>query len=99
MEASLGEIPFGIDFHPSKELVTLSLIIGDLHLYKYNTDDSLLQRCLDLHAHAESCRTVRFINGGQAVATGSKDCSILATDVETESIIAHLENARMSSIV
>ncbi|KAH1106635.1 hypothetical protein J1N35_010403 [Gossypium stocksii] len=93
MGASLGEIPFDIDFHPSKELVAVSLITGDLHLYKYNTDDSSLQRCLDLHAHAESCRIVRFINGGQAVATGSKDCSILATDVETGSVIARLENA------
>ncbi|XP_012460196.1 WD repeat-containing protein 55 [Gossypium raimondii] len=98
MEASLGEIPFGIDFHPSKELVAVSLITGDLHLYKYNTDDSSLQRCLDLHAHAESCRTVRFINGGQAVATGSKDCSILATDVETGSVIARLENAHENAI-
>ncbi|XP_022774720.1 WD repeat-containing protein 55 isoform X1 [Durio zibethinus] len=93
MEASLGEIPFGLDFHPSKELVAVSLITGDLQLYKYNIDDSSLQRSLDVHAHTESCRTVRFINGGQAVATGSKDCSILATDVETGSVIARLENA------
>ncbi|KAE8663638.1 Transducin family protein / WD-40 repeat family protein isoform 2 [Hibiscus syriacus] len=90
MEAGLGEIPFGIDFHPSKELVAVSLITGVLHLFKYNADNSSLQRCLDIRAHAESCRTVRFINGGQAVATGSKDCSILATDVETGSIIARL---------
>lgn len=98
MEASLGEIPFGLDFHPSKELVAVSLITGGLHLYKYVTDDSSLQRLLDVHAHTESCRTVRFINGGRALATGSKDCSILATDVETGSVIARLENAHENAI-
>ncbi|KAE8727172.1 Transducin family protein / WD-40 repeat family protein isoform 2 [Hibiscus syriacus] len=98
MEAGLGEIPFGIDFHPSKELVAVSLITGNLHLYKYRADDSSLKRCLEFRAHAESCRTVRFINGGQAVATGFKDCSILAADVETGSIIACLENAHENAI-
>ncbi|OMO57129.1 hypothetical protein CCACVL1_25978 [Corchorus capsularis] len=98
MEASLGEIPFGLDFHPSKELVAVSLITGDLHLYKYKNDDSSLERLLDVRAHSESCRTVRFINGGQAVVTGSKDCSILATDVETGSVIARLENAHENAI-
>ncbi|XVF61005.1 hypothetical protein PTKIN_Ptkin08bG0093400 [Pterospermum kingtungense] len=98
MEASLGEIPFGLDFHPSKQLVAVSLITGYLQLYKYNSDEFSLQRSLDFHAHTESCRAVRFINGGQAVATGSKDCSILATDVETGSVIARLENAHENPI-
>ena len=34
----------------------------------------------------------------QAVVTCSKDCSILATDVETGSVIAHLENAHENAI-
>ncbi|OMO50518.1 hypothetical protein COLO4_38041 [Corchorus olitorius] len=60
--------------------------------------DFRLFRLSDVRAHSESCRTVRFINGGQAVATGSKDCSILATDVETRSVIARLENAHENAI-
>lgn len=95
-------------------------------------------RLLEVHAHTESCRAARFINGGRgnacysfssfffsflfvslitfvmllmisfgwfwlwnayynvcvsALLTGSPDCSILATDVETGSTIARLDNA------
>lgn len=98
MEASLGEIPFGLDFHPSNSLAAVALITGDLHIYRYNSNDSSLQRLLNVDAHSESCRSVRFINGGQAVATGSKDCSILASDVETGATIARLENAHENAI-
>ncbi|XP_057495842.1 uncharacterized protein LOC130780842 [Actinidia eriantha] len=42
-------------------------------------------RVLEVNAHDESCRTLRFISDGH-------DCSILSTDVETGSAIAHLEN-------
>ncbi|GKV08901.1 hypothetical protein SLEP1_g20472 [Rubroshorea leprosula] len=98
MEVNLGEIPFGVDFHPSNPLAAVALINGDLHIYGYNSNDSSLQRLLNVNAHSESCRSVRFINGGQAVATGSKDCSILATNVETGATIARLENAHENAI-
>lgn len=39
------------------------------------------------------CLMMLIVSAGSAVATGSKDCSILATDVETGSVIARLENA------
>ncbi|KAK8716324.1 hypothetical protein V6N13_043639 [Hibiscus sabdariffa] len=38
------------------------------------------------------------MNGGQAVATSSKDCSILASNVETGSLIARLEDAHENAI-
>lgn len=82
-------------------------------------------RMLKVHAHTESCRALRFINGGQgiyltkkdevvvfldiiglmyvcmlikldfgvAILTGSPDCSLLATDVETGSAVARLDEA------
>ncbi|KAJ4726922.1 WD repeat-containing protein 55 [Melia azedarach] len=97
METSLGNLPFGLDFHPSDQLVAATLITGDLHLYRYNADAGL-QKVLDVNAHKESCRAVRFINGGQAMLTGSADCSILATDVETGTTIARLENSHEEAI-
>ncbi|CAK7349359.1 unnamed protein product [Dovyalis caffra] len=93
MEIDLGKVPFTMDFHPSTNLVTAGLITGDLHLYRFNADSSP-QRLLDIHAHTESCRAARFINDGQ----GSSDCSILATDLETGSPIARLENAHEDAI-
>lgn len=96
MEVNLGQIAFGIDFHPSDQLVTAALITGDLHLYRYA--DSQLQRLRQVRAHSDSCRTVRFINDGQAIVTGSKDRSILATDVETGAPIVRLENSHEDAI-
>uniref|UniRef100_A0A2N9IMP4 Uncharacterized protein n=1 Tax=Fagus sylvatica TaxID=28930 RepID=A0A2N9IMP4_FAGSY len=98
MEINLGRLAFDIDFHPSRDLVTTGLINGDLHLYRYSTD-AQPQRLLEVHAHTESCRAVRFINDGHAIATCSPDLSILATDVETGSAIARLEDAHSSGAI
>ncbi|XP_043723400.1 WD repeat-containing protein 55-like [Telopea speciosissima] len=97
MEINLGKLPFDLDFHPSSPLVSAGLINGDLLLYRYATD-SQPQRLLEIHAHSESCRAVRFIDGGRAILTGSPDCSILATDVETGSTIARLEDAHGAAV-
>ncbi|KAL5138373.1 WD repeat-containing protein 55 [Glycine soja] len=97
MEISLGKLAFDIDFHPSDNLVAAGLITGDLHLYRY-TPDSTPVRMLEVHAHTESCRAARFINGGRAILTGSPDCSILATDVETGSTIARLDDAHEAAV-
>ncbi|KAL5994636.1 hypothetical protein ACLOJK_024689 [Asimina triloba] len=53
---------------------------------------------LDVSAHGESCRAVRFIDSGRAILTTSADCSILATDVETGTSIARLEDAHGAAI-
>ncbi|KAK4266741.1 hypothetical protein QN277_023623 [Acacia crassicarpa] len=97
MEIDLGKLAFDIDFHSSDQLVAAGLINGDLHLYRYNSD-SVPVRLLEVHAHTESCRAVRFINDGHALLTGSPDCSILATDVETGSAITRLDNAHGAAV-
>ncbi|KAJ8550167.1 hypothetical protein K7X08_033874 [Anisodus acutangulus] len=97
VEIDLGKLPFDVDFHPSDHLVSAGLITGDLLLYRYNAD-SPAQKLLEVKAHSESCRAVRFINEGRAIVTGSPDCSILATDIETGSAIVHLENAHGAAV-
>ncbi|KAL7192799.1 hypothetical protein ACSBR2_024590 [Camellia fascicularis] len=97
MEISLGKLPFDLDFHPSNPLVAAGLITGDLLLYRYAAD-SPPQRLLEVHAHGESCRALRFINEGRAIVTGSPDCSILSTDVETGSAIARLESSHGAAV-
>ncbi|KAK2977151.1 hypothetical protein RJ640_027764, partial [Escallonia rubra] len=86
MEINLGKHPFDVDFHPSNQIVAAGLITGDLLLL------------LEVHAHTESCRALRFVNEGRAILTGSPDLSILATDVETGSAIARLENAHGAAV-
>ncbi|PKU62710.1 WD repeat-containing protein 55 [Dendrobium catenatum] len=97
MEINLGKLPFDLDFHPSSPLVAAALISGDLYLYRYGAD-SQPERLLQVSAHEESCRAVRFVDSGRAVLTASPDCSILATDVETGRAIARLEEAHENSI-
>ncbi|KAJ8437867.1 hypothetical protein Cgig2_031383 [Carnegiea gigantea] len=97
MEINLGGLPFDVDFHPSDSLVTAGLINGYLLLYRY-AGVSEPQRLLKVRAHKKSCRAARFINDGRAILTGSPDCSILATDVETGAKIAHLEHAHTAPI-
>uniref|UniRef100_A0A2P2LF19 WD repeat-containing protein 55 n=1 Tax=Rhizophora mucronata TaxID=61149 RepID=A0A2P2LF19_RHIMU len=98
MEIELGNTPFGMDFHPSDDLVAAALITGHFHLYRYGADSTPPQRLLEIHAHSDSCRAVRFINGGQAIVTASSDRSILATDVQTGSPIARLQDAHEDAI-
>lgn len=97
MEINLGKLPFDLDFHPSSPLVAAALISGDLHLYRYGVDSQPV-RLLQVSAHDESCRAVRFVDSGRVVLTASPDCSILATDVETGRAIARLEDAHENSI-
>uniref|UniRef100_A0A1J3F7T6 WD repeat-containing protein 55 n=1 Tax=Noccaea caerulescens TaxID=107243 RepID=A0A1J3F7T6_NOCCA len=98
MEIDLGANSFGIDFHPSKNLVAAGLIDGHLHFYRYETDSSSIVRERKFRAHKESCRAVRFIDDGQRIVTASADCSIRATDVETGASVAHLENAHEDAV-
>ncbi|OVA01099.1 WD40 repeat [Macleaya cordata] len=104
MEIHLGKLPFDLDFHPSSPLVTVGLITGDLHLLILIFISFLLDFCsydfrlLEINAHSESCRATRFINEGRAILTGSPDCSILATDVETGTTITRLEDAHEAAV-
>ncbi|OAY57697.1 WD repeat-containing protein 55 [Manihot esculenta] len=98
MEIDLEKIPFGMDFHPHDHMVAAALITGHLHLYRYTADSLSQKRLLEVQAHSDSCRAVRFINGGQAILTASSDRSILATDIETGSPIARVENAHEDAV-
>ncbi|KAL0283822.1 UNVERIFIED_CONTAM: WD repeat-containing protein 55 [Sesamum angustifolium] len=97
MEIDLGKLPFDLDFHPSDNLVAAGLITGQLLLYRYAAE-STPKRLLEVNAHTESCRALRFVNEGRAVVTGSPDCSILATDIETGTAVVRLENSHGAAV-
>jgi WD40 repeat protein len=52
----------------------------------------------NVSAHSESCRAVRFTGDGRLLLTGSPDCSIVATDVETGQAVARLTGAHGAAI-
>ncbi|KAG8079477.1 hypothetical protein GUJ93_ZPchr0007g5307 [Zizania palustris] len=97
MEALHEEMPFDLAFHPSCPLVATSLITGELNLFRYAAE-SQPERLFAAKAHKESCRAVRFVDSGKVILTGSADCSILTSDVETGKPIARLEDAHENGI-
>ncbi|KAL5197443.1 hypothetical protein ABZP36_000955 [Zizania latifolia] len=97
MEVLHEEMPFDLAFHPSSPLVATSLITGELNLFRYAAE-SQPERLFVAKAHKESCRAVRFVDSGKVILTGSADCSILASDVETGKPIARLEDAHENGI-
>ncbi|CAN6339981.1 unnamed protein product [Urochloa humidicola] len=97
MEVLHEELPFDLDFHPSSHLVVTSLITGDLCLFRY-APESQPERLFSVKAHKESCRAVRFVDSGKVILSGSADCLVLASDVETGKAIARLEDAHENGI-
>ncbi|KAL5577846.1 hypothetical protein UlMin_019545 [Ulmus minor] len=94
MEINLEKLAFNLDFHPLENLVSAALVNGDLLLYRFSSDSTVLEA----HAHIESCRVVRFIDDGRAIVMGLPDRLILAIDVETSGTIARLEDAHGEAI-
>ncbi|KAH9302360.1 hypothetical protein KI387_013943 [Taxus chinensis] len=98
MDIEVGDLPFDLDFHPHDAIVAVALITGQLKLFRYDDALSQSQRLWTTTAHTESCRAVRFVNGGCTVLTASPDCSILATNVETGQPSARLDNAHGAAV-
>ena len=75
---------FGLDTHPSEDLVALGLVDGRALLYAYQGkgEGSTLRH--EAGRHAEACRAVLFDpTTGSRVFTASSDKSIRAVDVAT----------------
>uniref|UniRef100_A0A1B6E1Q1 WD repeat-containing protein 55 homolog n=1 Tax=Clastoptera arizonana TaxID=38151 RepID=A0A1B6E1Q1_9HEMI len=70
-----------ISFHPSDDIIAAATIVGDVLIYKYSVVGTELVKTLEVHR--KSCRAVEFSSSGKTVITGSKDKSLIITDVET----------------
>eukprot|EP00898_Chlorokybus_atmophyticus_P003729 jgi/Chlat1/4357/Chrsp29S04512 len=88
--------PFDVTFHPSYRLVAAGLISGGVELHRFTDDSS--EPVLRIAAHSESCRAIRFAEGGNFLLSASADKSILATDTVTGQTVARLTDAHSSPI-
>lgn len=59
-----------ISFSPSKNLIALANIMGDVLLYEYKNDENKLLNTLELHVKA--CRDVEFNEEGDIIYTAGK---------------------------
>ncbi|CAH1644965.1 unnamed protein product [Spodoptera littoralis] len=80
-----------ISLHPSRNLIAIANIVGDVLLYEYNNDETKLLNTLELHLKA--CRDIEFDNEGTTLYSTAKDKTIMATDVQTEKLKRCYENA------
>lgn len=97
VEVDIGTQPFDLAFHPSTSLVAVATITGHVQLYKYGEPTGVAQ-LWNAAAHTDSCRAVRFVQGGEFVLTASADKSILATNTETGQAVARLADAHSEPI-
>jgi WD40 repeat protein len=97
-EIDIGTQPFDLAFHPSANLVAVATITGYVHLYKYGDPGGEVAQLWRAQAHSESCRAVRFAQGGEYMLSASPDKSILATNVETGQAVARLADAHAAAI-
>ena len=98
MEIDIGTQPFDLDFHPAASIVAVATITGHLQLFNYGEPSGDVVKLWSVAAHSESCRAVRFAQGGEYVLTASPDKSILATNVETGQAVARLAGAHGAAI-
>ncbi|BBN03233.1 WD repeat-containing protein 55 [Marchantia polymorpha subsp. ruderalis] len=97
VELQLGAQPFDLAFHPTSSIVAVGVITGSLQLFKYEAGAEP-QKLWTVNAHTESCRGVRFAEGGRFILSASADHSILATDPETGQAAARLTDAHDAAI-
>lgn len=101
MEVGIGTQPFDLAFHPTANLLAVAAITGHVQLHKYGdpgSGEAAVAQLWISNAHSESCRAVRFVQGGEFVLTASADKSILATNVETGQAMARLADAHGEAI-
>lgn len=61
-----------ISLHPSKNLIAIANIVGDVLLYEYNNDETKLVKTLELHLKA--CRDIEFDDEGTTLFSTAKVC-------------------------
>lgn len=76
--------PFGLDLHPSRDLLAVGLVSGVVSAFHYAMEGN---RCvLDgvaAPAHAAAAKCVRFSRAGNLLFSSGTDMALVVTDVET----------------
>ena len=78
-----------ISFHPQNNLLSVSLIDGQIDIFSYTNEENILKKRLKIHKH--SVRTLEFDVPGTRVFSGSagkgEAGTIKITDVETSQVV------------
>jgi hypothetical protein len=77
--------PFGMDFHPSQNLIATGLVSGGVSVVRYGDENN--ERVLDLHAHEEAVRCVRFDQSGRFLLSTGTDMKLNVVDLNTLQVV------------
>lgn len=85
-----------ISFHPSRDLIAIATIMGDVLIYEYTNEENNL---IDTHElHLKACRAVEFNSEGTIMYSTSKDKSIMAVDMTTGNLTSSYDKAHEDPI-
>ena len=92
----VGEQPFSIDFHPTKKLVGVGLITGQIKLFDFSGDTPF--KASSARPHSDACRALRFAPTGAGVFSAGSDRSLQLRDLSTNKLAWRMKEAHDSSV-
>uniref|UniRef100_T1GXD6 WD repeat-containing protein 55 homolog n=1 Tax=Megaselia scalaris TaxID=36166 RepID=T1GXD6_MEGSC len=95
-DIELDEFITDITFHPTEDILAAGLINGDIQLIKYSNEENEIYKTMEVHTKA--CRDIEFSDCGKYIISGSKDLSIMVTDIETEKLKKFYDGAHTDSV-
>jgi WD40 repeat protein len=92
--------PFGLDFHPSQNLVAVGLVSGAVSVYRYavEANECVLDGSSGEPLHGAAVRSVRFDPSGQFLLSTGTDMSLIVTDVATLRTVHRVGRAHESAV-
>lgn len=94
---SFDNIIMDVCCHPSRELVAVGDIDGQVSIHSYSSAGTHCQ-LMSFSGHKKSCRRVRFNSDGSQLITASKDKSIQVIDMTAGSVAAKIKDAHESAV-
>ncbi|ESO93771.1 hypothetical protein LOTGIDRAFT_182189 [Lottia gigantea] len=96
-DIEFDDLVVNVCYHPSKDLIAIGSINGDVDLYTYKIDGENKLENTYKH-HKKSCRALKFNPSGNCLITASKDKSIKCCDLDTGQLKNKIKAAHESPI-
>ena len=93
------ENPMDVSFRdPSGNSFAIGLITGGVEMWRRTSNNKKVKKQTTIQAHSESVRALSYMKNGDALVTGSGDCSVMLIDSNTEQAIGRIAEAHEQAI-
>ncbi|XP_054840281.1 WD repeat-containing protein 55 [Eublepharis macularius] len=97
-DISLDAAANTIAFHPSRDIIAVGDVDGDVYLYSFSCLEGGNKELWSSGHHLKSCREVSFSHDGQKLFTVSKDKCIHILNVEEGRLVTRFSKAHSSAL-